>query len=178
MKFALKIALGVAMAALAAPAAMAQEPIEPPQGIEPKPWPAPPQSGTFDIAFQVRIITGRGVRICAPTNLIARGERAVWHIGAINARTGKYVMPKDVKYAYLKLPGIKNIKITFVPHGRDPNIGPWTWTARWDIPMDYPLGAVPYTIVFKLKGWPRNKVATFTEIPLAGETVTVVEKRT
>lgn len=177
MKLALVIVAGLAAAALAASAALAQEPIPTPPGPQ-NPWPTPPKGGKFDIAFQVRIITGRGVRVCAVTNQIARGERVVWHIGAINARTGRYVMPANLKYAYVKVPGVKNIKITFVPHGRDPVTAPWTWTARWDVPSDYPLGAVPYTIVFKLKGWPANKVATFTDIPLSGEGLWVVEKRT
>ena len=180
MKFALAIAAGLAAAAFAASAALAQEPITPPQGVEPNVvWPA---SGTanrkFDIAFYVETLPGNGSAACKQSNTFARGERAVWHIGAVNARTGAFIGPKDVKYAYLKIPGVsRNIGVTFVPHGKDPATANWTWTGRWDIPSDYPLGAVAFQLVFKLKGWSANKVATFTQLPLAGSTMTVIPKR-
>lgn len=177
MRFALTIAAVLVGAVLTASAALAQEPIPTPPGPQ-NPWPVPPQGGKFNIFFYVETLPGNGPRACAQTNTFARGERAVWHVGAVNARTGKFVGPKDIKYAYVSIPGInRNIGFTFVPHGRDPATAPWTWTARWDIPKDYPLGAVPFKIVFKLKGWPANKVATFTQLPIGGSTMTVVPGR-
>ena len=181
----LVIATCLAGAVLAASAALAQAPIPTPPGPQ-NPWPPPPSGGKFDIFFYVETVTaspgesiygGAAPTRCTQTNFFARRERAVWHIGAVNARTGKYVLPKDVKYAYLKIPGVKNIGVTFVPHGRDPVTAPWTWTARWDIPPDYPLGVVPFVLVMKLKGWPKNKVATFTQMPLALEQMTIIDRR-
>jgi len=180
MKVALAIAASLVVAGLAASAALAQEPIVPPPGVEPGViWPAPnPKTKKFDIAFYVETLPGNGSGACRQTNTFERGQRAVWHIGAINARKGTFVLPKDIKYAYVQIPGVsKNFGVTFVPHGRDPVTAPWTWTARWDIPNDYPLGQVQYKVVFKLKGWPANKVATFTPLPLGGSTMTVVPKR-
>jgi len=180
MKIALAIAAGLVVAGLAASAALAQEPIVPPPGVDPGViWPAPDRkTKKFDIAFYVETLPGNGSGACRQTNTFERSQRAVWHIGAVNARKGTFVGPKDIKYAYIKIPGVsKNIGVTFVPHGRDPATAPWTWTARWDIPADYPLGAVPFVIVFKLKGWPANKVATWTQLPLGGSTMTVVPKR-
>ena len=185
MRVGLVIATCLAGAVLAASAALAQAPIPTPPGPQ-NPWPAPPSGGKFDIFFYVETLTaspgesiygGAAPTVCTQTNFFARRERAVWHIGAVNARTGKYVLPKDVKYAYLKIPGVKNIGVTFVPHGRDPATAPWTWTARWDIPPDYPLGVVPFVLVMKLKAWPKNKVATFTQMPLALEQMTIIDRR-
>jgi len=180
MKLALAIAASLVVAGLATSAALAQEPIVPPPGVDPGViWPAPDtKTKKFDIAFYVETLPGNGTGACRQTNTFERGQRAVFHIGAVNARKGTFVLPKDIKYAYIKIPGVtKNIGVTFVPHGRDPATAPWTWTARWDIPADYPLGAVPFVIVFKLKGWPANKVATWTQLPLGGSTMTVVPKR-
>ncbi len=186
MKLALAIALCVVGAALAAPVALAQEPIPTPTGVPENPWPSAPPGGRFDVFFYVETLTaspgesvyGRAAPSrCTQTNFFARGERAVWHIAAVNARTGKIIGAKDVRYAYLKIPGVHNIGVTMVPHGRDPATAPWTWTARWDIPLDYPLGLVPFQLVMKLKGWPGNKVATFTQIPLALEQMTIIDQR-
>jgi len=173
--------LSVVVAGLATSVALAQEPITPPPGVEPGVlWPTPPNTKAkkFDIAFYVETLPGNGSGACRQTNTFERGQRAVFHIGAINARTGEFILPKDVKYAYIKIPGVsRNLGVTFVPHGKDPVTAPWTWTGRWDIPADYPMGAVPFKLVFKLKGWPANKVATWSQLPLAGSTMTVVPKR-
>ncbi len=184
MKIGLVIATALVGAALAASAALAEDqppPIPTPPGPQ-NPWPGK----KFAIFFYVETLTASpGESIygkaaptrCTQTNFFARGERAVWHISAVNARTGEIITNKDVKYAYLKIPGMKNVGVTYTPHGRDPVTAPWTWTARWDIPLDYPLGVVPFQLVMKLKDWPANKVATFTQIPIALEQMTIIDHR-
>lgn len=175
MKLFLAIAASILAAAFAAPA-LASSPTT-------NPWPG---KGPFPIAFYVETVTaspGESVykvnapATCMQTNFFTRGERVVWHITAINTRDGKIIEPDAVKYAYLKIPGVKNIPIGYVPHGKDPNTAPWTWNARWDVPLDYPIGVVPFQVVFKLKGWPAGKIATFTQLPIALENLTIVEKR-
>ena len=185
MKVALVIATAVVGVVLATPTAFAQEPIPTPPGPQ-NPWPASPKSGKFDVFFYVETLTASpGESIygkaapsrCTQTNFFARGERAVWHISAVNARTGQLITSKDVKYAYLKIPGVKNIGVTYTPHGRDPATAPWTWTGRWDIPPEYPLGVVDFELVMKLKKWPKGKVATFKQIPIALEQMTIIASR-
>ncbi len=190
MKFTLVIATGLIGAAIAASGALADGPQPPPiptpEGVPQNPWPPAPKSGKFDVFFYVETLTASpGESIygkaaptrCTQTNFFARGERAVWHISAVNARTRELITNKDVKYAYIKIPGLGNLGVTYTPHGRDPATAPWTWTARWDIPPDYPLGVVPFQLVMKLKDWPKNKVATFTQIPIALEQFTVIDHR-
>src|SRR3972149_1958121 len=111
MKIALAIAAGLVPAGPAASAALAQKPIVPPPGVDPGViWPAPdPKTKKFDIAFYVETLPGNGSAACRQTNTFARGQRAVWHIGAVNARTGKFVQPADLKYAYIKVPAAKHI---------------------------------------------------------------------
>lgn len=185
MRFAYVVATAIGVALLTASGAFAQEqppPIPTPAGPQ-NPWPA---GKKVDIAFHVETLTaspgesifGRWAPTrCTQTNFFARGERVVWHIGAVDARTGTVLTNADVRYAYLVIPGMKNIGVTWVPHGRDPATAPWTWTARWDIPLDYPLGVVPFKLVMKLKDWPKNKIAVWTQIPMPITQLTVIDSR-
>lgn len=87
---------------------------------------------------------------CTWTNLFRRGEGAVFRVWGIEASTGKVLTPSAVKYAYVKIPGQPNLKLRFGPHGRTAD-APWFWAARWDIPLDYPLGQVEFRVVIKTK---------------------------
>jgi hypothetical protein len=187
LRMSIAIMATLAVAAFGASGALAEDeqpqpaPIPTPEG-EQNPWPAK----EADIFFYVETLTaspnesvfGKNAPTgCTQTNFFARGERIVWHIAAINAKTGKIITNKQVKYAYLKIPGMKNLGITFTPHGRDPVTAPWTWTGRWDVPPTYPLGIVKYELVMKLKGWKKNKVAKWTQVPLAPELLTILDNR-
>lgn len=181
--------LGAAVAVGTAAAAPAGSPGQPPpiptpKDVTPNPWPGKKAQGLFFYVETVTASPGESVwggaanERCTQTNFFARKERAVWHMAAVDTKTGKVVTNADVAYAYLKVPGMQNIPVTYVPHGKDPATAPWTWTARWDIPPDYPVGIVNFEFVMKLKGWPKNKVASFTQIPLAPEQMTVIAQRT
>jgi len=187
LRVSIAIMMTLVLAAFGASAALAEDeepqpqPIKTPEG-EQNPWPGK----EADIFFYVETLTsspgesvfgGSAPAGCLQTNLFPRGERIVWHIAAINARTGKVITNKQVKYAYIKIPGMKPLGVTFTPHGRDPVTAPWTWTARWDIPWTYPLGIVKYELVMKLKGWKAGKVARWSQIPLNPELLTIVAKR-
>lgn len=160
--------------AAAAPAPAASQP-------QTNPWP-----GTnFDIAFYVETVTaspnesvyGKWAPLaCSQTNFFARGERVVWHVAAVDAHKGAVIEPNAVESAVLKVPGTKDIDVTYIPHGKGPT-APWTWDAKWDVPPDYPIGVVPFQVQFRLKGWPAGKVAVFTQIPIALEQLTIVDHR-
>lgn len=166
----------------------------PGQGAAPAASPSPsypvrtgvwPGSST-DLAFYVETVTaspgeskyGKAApAACMQTNFFARGERVVWHIAAVDTRTGHVVLPEDVRSARLKLPGVSpDIDINFIKHGKTDQ-SPMTWNAAWDIPPDYPLGVIPFQVAFQLKSWPAGKVATFTQIPISLEQMTVIDHR-
>lgn len=186
VRLSVTIAAALVGALLAASAAFAAGPPQPPPIPTPpgdqNPWPAK----KVDIAFYVETVTAnKGESIygkwaplgCTQTNFFARGERVVFHIGAVDAHSGTVLTNKNIKYAYLKIPGMDLIKVTFTPHGKDPATAPWTFTGRWDVPNDYPLGAVPFQLVMKLKKWGAGKIATFSQLPLAPENLTVIDHR-
>jgi hypothetical protein len=138
-----------------------------------------------DLAFYVETVTaspgeskyGKAApAACSQTNFFARGERVVWHIAVVDAKNGSVVLPEAVQSATLVIPGTSGIGITFVKHGKT-DTSPWTWNAAWDIPPDYPLGVVPFQVNFQLNGWQASKVATFTQIPISLEQMTVIDHR-
>jgi hypothetical protein len=85
---------------------------------------------------------------CTQTNNFKRGEQVVFRIWGSVADTGAILNTEIVKYAYVKLPGVPNMKLNWGPHGAQSN-RVWFWTVPWIVPADYPLGAVTARIVFK-----------------------------
>ena len=136
----LRIAIGAAvtvgaLAALAVPAA-AQSPA-------PK-VPVPVYADT--------VSSSRGdvklLKTCWMQNFFPRRARVVFRAWATDSATGKALSSLDVKYAYIKIPGQPNLALNWGAHGAVGNKVNF-WSAAWAIPADYPLGVVPFRIVFK-----------------------------
>lgn len=186
VKLAVVTAAALAAFGIAVAAATAEGPPQPPPLPDspgtPNPWPGAKAQGIFFYVETVTASPGESIygkaapQRCTQTNFFTRGERAVFHISAVDTHNGNILLPADVKYAYIQIPGMNNIRVSYVVHGKDPT-SPWTWTARWDIPPDYPLGVVPFKLVMKLKDWTKNKVAVFTQIPIPLEQLTVIGNR-
>jgi len=85
---------------------------------------------------------------CTQTNTFKRGEQVVFRIWGSVADTGDILNTEIVKYAYVKVPGVSNMKLSWGAHGAATN-RVWFWTTPWIVPADYPLGAVTARIVFK-----------------------------
>lgn len=85
---------------------------------------------------------------CTQTNNFKRGEQVVFRIWGSVADTGDILNTEIVKYAYVKVPGVANMKLNWGAHGATTN-RVWFWTTPWIVPADYPLGAVTARIVFK-----------------------------
>lgn len=85
---------------------------------------------------------------CTQTNNFKRGEQVVFRIWGSEAATSDVLSSENVKYAYVTVPGLPNMKLNWGPHGAASN-RVWFWTAAWVIPPDYPLGTVEVKVVFK-----------------------------
>jgi len=85
---------------------------------------------------------------CTQSNTFKRGEQVVFRIWGSVADTGSILSTENVKYAYVKVPGQANMKLSWGAHGATTN-RVWFWTTPWIVPSDYPLGAVTARIVFK-----------------------------
>lgn len=85
---------------------------------------------------------------CTQTNNFKRGEQVVFRVWGSEAATGDILSTANVKYAYVTIPGLPNLKLNWGPHGPASN-RVWFWTAAWVISPDYPLGTADIKIVFK-----------------------------
>lgn len=164
MKLIIALAAGMIAAVLAAPA-FAQEP-------------APPTTNPFpgktrELLLYVDTVTASpgeskyGVsypKRCTQLNLMRRGEGIVFRMWAVDTATGKVLEDTDLKYAYVKIPGVQNLKMRYSPHGRDPD-APWFWAIRWDVPPEYPLGLVDFRVVVRTKktATTRSKLGIFAQ---------------
>ena len=158
----IRIAIGAtvavgALAALAAPAS-AQAPYPSPK------VPVPVYADT--------VSSSRGdvklSRVCTQTNFFPRKARVVFRAWAMDS-TGKPLTPLEIKYAYVKIPGQPNLALNWGAHGTAPNRVSF-WSAAWAIPTDYPLGVVPFRIVFKTED---GRFGIFQQPAIEGQQLTV-----
>jgi len=85
---------------------------------------------------------------CTQTNTFTRGEQLVFRVWGTQAGTGDILSSENVKYAYVSIPGLNNLKLNWGAHGAQSN-RVWFWTSALNVPADYPLGDAVARIVFK-----------------------------
>jgi len=87
---------------------------------------------------------------CSITNLFKQGNGVVFRAWGVETNTGDALTPANVKYAYVKLPNPTDastptiVKLDYGAHGTVSY-----WTASWNVPLTYPLGVVPFKVVFR-----------------------------
>ncbi len=128
-----------------------------PPGYTPPPKPQPPASEyeAVPFAFYVETLattpTGSSgwasTVSCTPDSVFKRGMRLVWRFEIFDISTGKRITDKDNATVKINLPGAEGPTPRFTQRGggRIPD-APWMWSAGWEIPADYPLGSLDYTI--------------------------------
>ena len=84
-------------------------------------------------------------KYCAVSSTFKRGMHVVWLMEAYDAATGKELQTADVKEAVLKLPTGESANFRYGRHGATED-SPWFWSTAWDVPMNYPLGVLDYTV--------------------------------
>lgn len=102
---------------------------------------------------------------CTQLSTVKRGERPVIRVYGVETETGEALTPENVKYAYLKIPGLANVKLNWGPHGSG-TARSYFWTAGWDVAVDYPLGVLPFKVVFKTES---GKFGIYTQEGLPAE---------
>ena len=107
-------------------------------------------------------------RVCTQTNFFPRKARVVFRAWAMDT-TGKPLTPLEIKYAYIKIPGQPNLALTYGAHGSGASRVQF-WSAAWAIPGDYPLGVVPFRIVFKTED---GRFGIFQQPAIDGQQLTV-----
>jgi hypothetical protein len=156
----LTIAIAAAVAGVVAPSVGAQ----------------PPYPGNrVDVAvYADTVSSSRGevklARVCTQTNNFPRKARVVFRAWAVDTKTGKPIGAADVQYAYVKIPGQPNLRLSFGPHGAVGNKVLF-WSAAWAVPTEYPLGVVAFRVVFKTVD---GRFGIFTQPPFSTAQLTVI----
>lgn len=143
-------------------------PAAPQTAADDKPFPAT----LADVFLYVDVVNGRpkppGVarpKSCTQLSSVKRGERPVLRVYGVEAGTGEALTTANVKYAYVKIPGLPNVKLNWGPHGSG-SARSYFWTAGWDVAADYPLGVLPFKVVFKTES---GKFGIYTQDGLPPE---------
>jgi len=128
------------------------------------PFPSPTVAGLF--------VTANTYTGAAPDVMASRfpaGSTVSFKVFAADAKTKQVLTADDVKYAYIKIPGQPNVKLSYVaPTVRN---GP-NFTGTWTIPAAMPTGIVQFTTRFQSK---QKKYGNFVQIPVETAQLTVTK---
>ncbi len=141
-----------------------------PAGYVP-PTPVPPDPAwvneVLPFTFYVETNTGHQTSeliqnpSCVVSSQFRRGTHLVWRFEVVDASTGKRVTSLDTPTIKVVLPTGQELTARYSKRG---GTGPWMWAAAWDVPRDYPLGALDYQITVKDKN---GKTGMFDQDTLA-----------
>lgn len=98
---------------------------------------------------------------CVPSVVFKRGSRVVWRFEVFDTSTGKRTTDLDEAIVTIRMENGDEATARFGQRagGRIPD-APWMWNATWDVPLDYKLGGVDYTIEVTL---PDGTTGTWTQ---------------
>ena len=159
-----------------APPKPSATPLPPGQTTTAAPPPTPPAASFVPLAFYVDTVTSGFAESkynvdpsvgCVRSSFFKRGQHVVWRMIITDTSTGKILQSTDVKTAVLQIPGQSDITMRFGRHGSN-DTSPWFWTGAWDVPTDYPLGYITYSITVTTAD---GKVGTYKELQLDAEKV-------
>jgi hypothetical protein len=150
------------------PAALAQ--------AEPPAWPL----GKAQVFISADTVTATSIYGHVPAvlgkqeNFFPRTAGVKFRMYAVDVKTKKVLTAKDVKFAYVTIPGQPNVKLAYAKQGRTAG-APRLWTGTWSIPPDYPFGVVPFRILVKTTS---KRIGSFQQTPVAASQLTVAAAAT
>jgi len=114
----------------------------------------PPPAKTVPLYAHIETVTGGageskfqvdGNLACVKSGAFARGQRIVFRMEVVDTSTGKVLQTADVRTATVRLPNGEEVALRYGRHG-NLETSPWFWVAVWDVPLDYPLGVLDYSV--------------------------------
>ncbi|MDO8531373.1 MAG: hypothetical protein Q7T26_04280 [Dehalococcoidia bacterium] len=150
--------MALVSAALAKPRTPAPTPV--PGAPTPRPPPPPPPSLYEPVPFvvYVEVLTSshgnlkinaedviQGSIACVGATVFKRGMNIVWRFEVFDTSTGKRLTPQDGSTVKLRMQNgdEKTVRFGQRAGGRQPD-APFMWVTQWDVPLNYPLGALTY----------------------------------
>ena len=90
---------------------------------------------------------------CVQSGVFKRGMRLVFRFEVLDTSTGKRVTDKDGATVRVRLPHGEDVAARWAIRGSAAALpdSAWMWDASWDIPPDYPIGSLDYSIQISLK---------------------------
>ncbi len=86
---------------------------------------------------------------CVTDSVYKRGMKLVFRFEVYDLDNKTRVTSADGSTATVNLPDGTTLPAAFLPRGgpgSDADSAPWTWVSVWQIPTDYPLGPVLYSV--------------------------------
>ena len=142
----LTLAALLAGAAIMGSAASAQTPGQTPY----------PAEKVADLFAAAQTVTTDG----ALSNYFAPGSTVVFRAYAVDGKTRKVLVGKDVKYFYVTIPNQPNLKLKYDPKAKNAT-ALLPWTGSWVVPGNYPGGRVDFKVFVKTNTKLRGEYVQF-----------------
>jgi hypothetical protein len=107
---------------------------------------------------------------CVQSGVFKRGMRLVFRYEILDTSTGKRITDKDGATTKVRLQHGEELTARWAIRGSAAALpdSAWMWDVAWDIPPDYPVGSLDYTIVVSTKD---GRTGTF--VPPIQKTATI-----
>jgi hypothetical protein len=126
------------------------------------PFPAPKADQVF-IAAQTVTTDG------AMGNYFAPGSTVVFRAYAVDTKTHKLLVAKDVKYFYVAIPNAGNVKLAYSPTTPGAT-SRFAWIGKWTVPSTYPAGTVAFRVLVKTE---TKRRGLFVQMPVSTSQLTI-----
>jgi hypothetical protein len=103
------------------------------------------------------------------SDYFAPSSSVVFRAYAVDGKTRKVLVAKDVKYFYVKIPNQPNVKLTYNPTAAGAS-GQYTWTGTWAVPASYATGPVAFKVLVKSKA---KRLGSFVQLPVVTSQLTI-----
>lgn len=126
------------------------------------PFPAPKVTGVFAAA---QTVNSQGVE----ANQFAPGSTVTFRAYAVDLKTHKALLAKDVKYFYVAIGGQPNVKFAYDPKA----VGATArlpWVANWVVPANFPAGVVQFKVLVKSSAKAKG---LFVQLPVSASQLTI-----
>jgi hypothetical protein len=126
------------------------------------PYPAPKVAELF-AAAQTATTDG------AMNDYFAPGSTVLFRAYAVDPKTRKVLVDKDVKYFYVTIPNQPNVKLEYDPTAKGAT-GLMPWTGTWTVPTSYPGGLVNFKVFIKTNA---KRHGEYVQFPVEASQLTI-----
>jgi hypothetical protein len=105
----------------------------------------------------------------AASNWFAPGAAVVFRASAVDRKTHKALVAKDVKYFYVTIPGQPNVKLRYDPKAAGAT-SEQPWVGTWTVPSSFPAGIVAFKVLVKSTA---KRTGAFVQMPVSTAQLTI-----